>query len=196
MKFQEVIEKRHSIREFEKKGVPNSVIKKIIQNASMAPSAGNRQPWNFYCVNSKEKRDKITLMLKETLKLLRDQIESKPKNIKKIVYNFYSDLGDCQNIIFVFREKSKKEASYVQPNDIASIACAVENLMLSAVEKGLGTCWIGSFKEPSIEKKLKELLKTKPNEELIASILVGYPKKGYKPLIREKKKLSEVLKFR
>lgn len=195
MNFQEVIEKRHSIREFESIKVPREIIKELIKNAALAPSAGNRQPWKFYCVDSKEKICQISSILKKTLKLLENQLKSKPKIIQQISIKFYSNMGNAQNIIFVFREKNRKEKNYIKPNDIASISCAVENLMLSAVKKGLGTCWIGSFKEPSTEKDLKKLLKTKPDEELIASILIGYPKKGYIPLVREKKKLNQILKF-
>jgi len=76
-----------------------------------------------------------------------------------------------------------------------SIACALENIMLSAVDIGLGTCWIGSFKGPTTEKKLGKILKIKPNEELIGSLAIGSPKKGVKPLKRSKKKINVVLKF-
>lgn len=67
--------------------------------------------------------------------------------------------------------------------------------MLSATNKGLGSCWIGSFKEPKTENKLKQILKTNQNEELVASLLIGYPKEDFKPIKRKKKQLSEILKF-
>jgi nitroreductase len=70
---------------------------------------------------------------------------------------------------------------------------AAENLMLSAVNKGLGTCWIGSFGD--MQKSLRKILKVPNDEELIASILVGYPEKGYIPLQREKKGFEEIAKF-
>jgi nitroreductase len=195
MELKEAINKRHSIREYETKKIPKNILKELILNASKAPSASNRQPWKFYCISSYKKREIIAGYLKEMLKILKKDVNSKPKNLQKIIRNFYSNMGNCPHIIFIFREAKNKEESHIFPNDIASISCAVENLMLSAVEKGLGTCWIGSFKELKTEKKIKKLLNTPKNYELIASIIVGYPKKGYKPLIREKKKLSEILKF-
>ncbi len=194
MKFQEIINKRHSIREFEKKKVPIPILKRLIKNATEAPSACNRQPWIFYCINNKKKRDEISKLLLGAFKRLWKETEVKNKKIQKIANNFYKDMGGAQNIIFVYRKKSRNEAPHVRPNDMLSIACAIENLMLCSVEKGLGTCWIGTFKGGKIEKELGRILKIK-EEELIGSIVIGYPKKGYKPLIRRKKKLNEVLKF-
>ena len=64
--------------------------------------------------------------------------------------------------------------------------------MLSAVNKGLGTCWIGTFK--NFEKEVSRVLNVK-NKKLVGGILIGYPAKDFKPLKRSKKKLNEILKF-
>ena len=195
MNFQQIINRRHSIREFEKKQISKEVLVKLIENACKAPSAGNRQPWIFYVVYSKKVMNQIIEYSKESSKKLKKQISKKSLKLQKISNEFHNTLGNAPAIIFIFRLKDKKEAKYIKPNDIASISCAVENLMLSAVEKKLGTCWIGSFKYPEMETKLVRLLKAPKNQELTASIVIGYPKKGYNPLIRSKKKLQEVLRF-
>ena len=195
MNLQEAINKRHSVREYERKIIPKKILIELIKDASKAPSAKNEQNYKFYIVNSKKKRDIVAKYLKSTLKLMNKQINKLEENLKKVLINFYSDLGGAQTIIFVYRKKIKNSPEYQFPNDLAGISCAIENLMLSAVSRGLGTCWIGSFKEPKIEKDLNKLMNVKEDEELITSILVGYPKKGYKPLIRKKKKLKEIIKF-
>jgi nitroreductase len=198
MKLQAAIDGRHSIREFEKEKVPKSILKKVIKNATKAPSACNGQPWKFYVVSSRENRDKISILTrKEFEKIMKNNpgksILKKEEKIQRIAEKFYNNLGDAPCIILIYREKQKNEPSYLQPNDISGISAAVENLMLSAVEEGLGTCWVGTIK--GFEKKLNKLLCIPDREELIASILIGYPKKGSKILIRKKKKLNEVLKF-
>lgn len=196
MNLKDAIDNRRSIRSFEKRQVPKEILKKLVIQASKAPSASNRQPWFFYVVCSKGKRNIISGYLRDTLEILREQVLKKPKNLQKIINSFYVNMGDCPNVIFIFREKIENATPDIYPNDIASISCAVENLMLSAVEYGLGTCWIGSFKDSKIEEKIKHLLNVPNNQELISSILIGYPKKGYKPLIRKKKELKEILKFK
>ena len=191
MKIQEAIDKRHSIREFEPKPVPKRVIEELIKDASKAPSGKNEQPWRFYIVYSEDKRN---LIINKTKNLIssREFKSLKPK-IRKIAEKFYSDFGGAPHIILVYREKKKKEPSYQYFNDIAGISSAIQNLMLAAVEKGLGTCWVGTFK--GIEKEINRIIRIPKNHQFVVGILLGYPKKGSKPLIRKKKKLNEILKF-
>ena len=67
------------------------------------------------------------------------------------------------------------------------IAIAMEHLILAATEKGLGTCWIGAFKE----KLVKDLLKIPENVRVVTLTPVGYPAEE-KPK-RGRKSLSEVI---
>ena len=48
MKFLEVMEKRHSSRDFKKDEVDEDTLKKIVEIAGMSPSWENSQPWNVY----------------------------------------------------------------------------------------------------------------------------------------------------
>ena len=187
MEFKKVIDNRHSVRGYEKKGVPKSILKEIIKDASKAPSSMNSQPWEFHVVISKNIREKISKLLNKALKKHKKEINKLKSPLKKIITDFYKDMGNCQNIIFVYIPKNKRES------DMLSASLAIENLMLSATARGLGTCWAGTLKD--YRKEINKILKVN-NKELMASILIGYPKKGFKPLKRSKKKLNEILKFR
>jgi nitroreductase len=189
MELQTAINNRKSIRSFEKKKVSKNVLKELIADAIKAPSAGNRQPWIFYVVESKKKRDKAASLLSKLIHVNSGILNKLPSNIRKVGQVFYSDLGGCPAIIFIYAKKDAK----TRDTTIMSISAAIENLMLSAVDKGLGTCWVETFR--GVEKELNKILKVPNDEEFIASIIVGYPKKGYVPLIRDKKPLKEVLKF-
>lgn len=191
MKFQEVIDKRRSIREFEPKKVPRKLIEKLIVNATKAPSAANLQPWKFYVINSEKKINEILKLHQKVLIKQKEDYKKLEKKLQAIAKTFYANLGNCKTIILVYNTKIQKDKA-VRDNLIKSISAAIENLMLSAVDKNLGTCWMSS--PIHIEKEINKLLKIK-DKELIAGILIGYPKKGYRPLVREKKKLNEILKF-
>jgi len=193
MEFYKVIDKRKSIREFESKKVPKSILIKLVKDAVKAPSAANSQPWEFYVIYSKKKRDKIAEILRKALKIQAKDFKKLSKQIIKAAYDFYANIGHCPHIILIYTPRIEKN---IMMNRFLSVAAAIENLMLSAADKGLGTCWIGTFKtSKGLEKEVNSYLKIK-NKELVAGILVGYPKKGYKPLIREKKKLKKVLFWR
>jgi nitroreductase len=59
MKFNEVIEKRRSIRRYKDTPVPRESILKVLEAARLAPSAANRQPWHFVVVQDVEMRGKL-----------------------------------------------------------------------------------------------------------------------------------------
>ena len=69
MDFKKVLNKRKSIRSFQNKKVPKDILKKVVEDAIKAPSSGNSQPWNFYIVTSKSKRDNLAKIFSQSLKL-------------------------------------------------------------------------------------------------------------------------------
>jgi nitroreductase len=54
LRFEEVIEKRRSIRRYKDTPVPKEKIFRVLEAARVAPSAGHRQPWHFIVVEEKE----------------------------------------------------------------------------------------------------------------------------------------------
>lgn len=188
MEFYEVLNKRKSIREFEGKRIPRKVLLKIIKAASKAPSSGNTQPWIFYVVQDKEKRDKVAKLLKLTLKKF--NLNAMEPQLRRILVRFYSNMGGALCVIFIYCDlgEGKNKPS---PTLLQSVVLAAGNLMNAAAAEGLGTCWVGSFR--IFRKEISELLHVPKNQELVAPIIIGYPKKGYKPLKRSKKKLKEIL---
>jgi len=162
MKFQEVIDKRHSIREYEEKKVPIKVLKQLVADAVKAPSAANTQPWRFIIIQNKKFMERIREEYSQFIKIKKFK-KSRDKR-SNILYNFYSNLGNCQNIIFVSIERP--ENKNWKFHKLLSVSAAIENLLLSATNHNLGSCWMGSFKDTPIEKKFKEILKIKKNQEL------------------------------
>jgi len=59
LKFEEVLEKRRSIRKYKDTPVPKEKILKILEAARIAPSASHRQPWHFIVVENKETIKKL-----------------------------------------------------------------------------------------------------------------------------------------
>ena len=50
---------RRTVRDFDKRDIPEEVIKNCIKVASMAPSGANHQPWHFVAISKKETKAKI-----------------------------------------------------------------------------------------------------------------------------------------
>ena len=67
MEIREAIYKRRSVRSFLDKEVDDFIILKLLEDAMAAPSACNKQPWEFYVIKNKEKQDLIKSLKKLNL---------------------------------------------------------------------------------------------------------------------------------
>ncbi len=62
-------------------------------------------------------------------------------------------------------------------------------MVIAAWTMGIGSCWIGEFKE----KNVKELLKIPNKWKIVALITFGYPAEYPDP--RKKKPMTEIVSF-
>ena len=160
------INKRRSVRSYKDRQVEESKILKILEAARLAPSANNRQEWRFVVVRSKQKK-------KELAKAAKNQ---------KFV-------GEAPVVIACCADTDHHMMSCGQlcyPIDLAS---AIEHMVLTAVEEGLGTCWIGAF----YEDKVKEILNIPEDIVVVELLTLGYPDED--PALRERLSLSEIVKY-
>ncbi len=181
MDFDEVINLRRTARVFTGKKVSKEQIDKIIKSASIAPSARNRQPWNFYWLTDTQK-EHITGMLF-------DWDRENPKE-KTSVKGSAQQIESADKMIMVYKDsyKSKyKKLNYSKP-DYLSLGCAIENMSLQAVDLGLGSCIVCDTLY--IEEKINEYLNIKGYEQ-ICGFIIGYPIFDTPP--RQKKDVKELM---
>ncbi len=161
----EAIQARRSIRSFTDKPVPRAVVERILEAGRLAPSANNTEPWHFIAVTNPQRRKALSRGL------------------------FAKFLNQSPLVIVACGDKKASPDWYA-----IDTALAMENMVLTSVNEGLGTCYVGSFNE----KEVKETLKIPPNFEVLVMLAVGYP--GEKldlsgkllRLVRSRKILSEV----
>lgn len=164
----DLIEKRKSIRSYKPQEVEEEKLDYILHAFRKAPSAKNIQPWKLIVVKNKS-----------TIKDL------------SIACNNQSFLMEAPVLIVAC---AKEEEAYgVMGGYLNSypidIALALEHLILAATEKGLGTCWIGAFKE----KLVKDILSVPDSIRVVALTPIGYPaKEGGN---RGRKPLSEIVSY-
>ena len=152
MDIREAIYKRRSVRKFKEKQVDDNIIKSLLEDAMAAPSACNKQPWEFYVIRSKEKQDLIK---------------------SKIMFsNFNSPI---MIVVCGNNELSLTKDS----NDfwIQDCSAAIENILLSAVSFGLGTCWCGLYPVEKRCERVREILDLPNNIIPLGTIHIGYPEK-------------------
>ena len=152
MEIREAIYKRRSVRSFQNKEVDDAIITKLLEDAMAAPSACNKQPWEFYVIKNKEKQDLIK---------------------KKIMFcNFNSPL-----LIVVCGHNRIAIPKEINDYWVQDASAAIENILLSALSFDLGTCWCGLYPVERRSKKVKEILELPNNIIPLGVIHIGYPDK-------------------
>lgn len=185
--FEELIQKRRSVRDYDEREVPLSIIREVITDACEAPSAGNRQPWGFAVVADRDMMKRLSDESKA--KLLEDMLV-----IRSPVLRMYRGiLSDAQFNVFynapclVYITGPKKLHS--APAD-CSLAAAY--FMISAALRGMGTCWVdlGAYiRDP----ELLEEIGIPASHRIIAPIIIGYPRKIPERPSRKKPRIFKII---
>lgn len=167
----EVIRSRRTIRSYMQKPIQNEHINIILDAARWAPSAANRQPWQFIVIKNKSTRRRIQRIVEENRRLT-ISVQAEPY---KTAFSKYVTQWICDAPVhIVVCADPKKTAPHVNGEETYKYAtgAAIQNLMLAAHALGLGTCWLTMFDK----NKLRALLKIPVEIDIIGVVTVGYPK--------------------
>lgn len=190
MELNEVIKERRSTREFSNQLVEKEDVLKIIESARLAPSAANRQPWQFLILEGKIKDDVADIMEKY-LNRERKVLDSRIYATKK--YRPTSSLNGSLNVIrtapiliLVIRKKQKEWLE----GDYLSIGAAIENMCLTATDLGIASLWIRDV--VYVRNKIIKFLKY-DDFELVCGLSIGYSMEF--PYERKTKKIEDIMKW-
>ncbi|MDF7800392.1 nitroreductase family protein [Pontiellaceae bacterium B1224] len=155
--FIELVKHRTSCRAYEPKPVPRAHLELMLEAASLAPSACNKQPWRFAVVQDETVR----------MRLIDESF------LTGIPMRWAVNAGA---IIALGMERSvvtHKVATKISGVDypLLDLGIAGEHLVLQAEELGLGTCWIGWIKP----KKVRTIVGWPKSIEPVSLITVGWP---------------------
>jgi nitroreductase len=186
----EAIAQRRSIRRFKPDPVPDDLVTQILHAAAQAPSAKNRQPWRFAVVRGEQRAEMVRLMRQGIARL----------------EGFGMDTGSAKGsahvmeqapvTIFVFNacgEHTPDTPPWEDKSDVTdvqSIGAAIQNMILAAQDRGLGTLWICDVFY-AYDELCAWLGQTC---QLIAAVALGYADEN--PPARPRKPLAEVVEWR
>jgi len=149
---------RRSVRQFDtSREISKSDLEDIIRAAQYAPSAHNKQPWEFLVITNKETMADLRKVQPWT---------SFAKDAAAVVLV----CGDTE--VSFSRDKEDESWNY---SDI-DCALAVENLMLAAHAKGIGSCFCGAAPMPKVISGLQEMFTLPDNIRPLSIVVLGYPK--------------------
>jgi F420 biosynthesis protein FbiB-like protein len=147
--FQSLIRGRRSIRRYQPQPVPDDVLERVLEAATWAPSAHNRQPWRFVVLTEQSKREKLAHRMGELLRAARTADGDDAGDIEGDVTRSYNRIAGAAVAVVVFmtledmdvypdaRRSHAEELMAVQ-----GAAMATQNLLIAAHAEGLGACWM------------------------------------------------------
>lgn len=158
MEVFECVKTLSSIRSYVKKEVPEEIIHEVLEAGRLAPSAHNDQPWQFILI-----RDRDTL-----------------KGLERYCVSgrFISQAGFA---VVVLTDPSSKW------HEIDGTR-AVQNMVLTAWSRGLGSCWIGALER----KGLMEYLGIPESLNVLTVLPFGYFNSGAEGTHKNRKAPGDV----
>jgi len=177
MDFFEVARTQRAMRRLLPDAVSDEDVWTILDTAVMAPSGGNRQPWNFVVIRDAEKKRKIGEWYLEAWERAygpqREAFNATPTMQRTFSSADYlaRHLADVPVLILA---TVKKDMIAIGPTLGASVYPAVQNIMLAARALGLGTTLTTLHKMH--EQEVKDLLGIPDDVETMALIPLGKPK--------------------
>lgn len=170
MDIHALIARRESIRSYDPdRPVPEDVLHRILEAGRLAPSAANRQPWQFLLIQSPEALARLRPCYE------RPWFQDAPQIL--VV------LGDTDQA-WVRRQDGYNTLE-------TDLTIAMDHMILAAEAEDVATCWIAAF-DPAV---LREALALEPNQQVFALTPLGYPRAGFvRKGVKDRKPMTEILR--
>jgi nitroreductase len=186
----EAISGRRSIRKFKDNPIPDEMLQAILTAGIQAPSGKNRQPWRFIVV----KQDKRP----ELIRIMRQQIAKAKTRGEDLGSSEWTTnvMEQAPVTVFIFNPDGSRpwlahsiDQMFTDMVDIQSIGAAIQNMLLAALELGIGSLWICD-----VFYAYEELCNWLGEKgEMIAAVSFGYPDES--PAARPRKSFNEVVRI-
>ncbi len=148
MNVMEAIQTRRSIRAYKDQPIEEDKLKRVLEAGRLAPSASNQQEWKFVVVTDQATRAKLAQAA-----------------------HGQDFVGQAAAVIVGCAVDTSRVMACGQLAYPIDLAIALDHMTLAAVEEGLGTCWVGAFKEDEV----KGILGIPEKVRVVELLPIGYP---------------------
>lgn len=164
------IAERRDMRHFNGGKVAPEVLARLLEAAHQGPSVGLMQPWRFIRIRRAELRLAIAELVERERVLTAEALGESGREFMKLKVE---GIRDCAELLVVALMEDRDAHIFgrrtMPQMDLASAACAIQNLWLAARAEGLGMGWVSLF-DP---QALVELLQMPAGAEPVAVICLG-----------------------
>jgi 5,6-dimethylbenzimidazole synthase len=170
------IHERRDMRHFKRDTVDADILAKLLQAAHAAPSVGLMQPWRFIRITDRQTREEIFTIVDTERRATATALGERHDEFMRLKVEGIRECGELLVVALMDKRESHIFGRRTLPHmDIASVACAIQNLWLAARAEGLGMGWVSLF-DPNA---LAQLLQMPEGSEPLAIICLGHVDEFY-----------------
>lgn len=161
---------RRDMRHFSGGSVAPDVMRRLLTAAHHAPSVGFMQPWRFLRINDSSLRLRLKAVVEQERILTARALGEREDAFMRLKVEGVCEAAELWVVALAEGREAHVFGRRTMPQmDLASAACAIQNLWLAARAEGLGAGWVSMF-EPSA---VAALLNMPPGAEPIALLCIG-----------------------
>ena len=164
------IHERRDMRHFSGGIVADDLLQRLLSAAHHAPSVGFMQPWRFVRIRSRSLRESVHALVEQERLLTAQALGEREDEFMKLKVQGVLDAAELLIVALPPGREAHVFGRRTLPEmDLASAACAIQNLWLAARAEGLGMGWVSIF----CPLQLGQLLKMPEGSKPIAILCLG-----------------------
>ena len=140
------IAERRDMRHFVGGQVPAEVLARLLEAAHHAPSVGLMQPWRFLRISDPQLREAAHALVEAERVRTAEALGERSDEFMRLKVE---GIRDCAELLAVALMEGREAHVFgrrtLPEMDMASVACAIQNLWLAARAEGLGLGWVSLF---------------------------------------------------
>lgn len=166
------IGERRDVRHFRPDPLPDGLLERLIEAARLAPSVGYMQPWRFLHIRDRGLRERIHALVDAERQITAQALGERGQDFLKLKVE---GILDCAEVLVAALRDGRERHIFgrrTMPDmDLASVACAIQNMWLLARAEGIGIGWVSLF-DPD---QLAKLLGMPEGARPVAVLCIGHP---------------------
>ncbi len=156
--------------------VPDEQLERLLLAAHHAPSVGLMQPWRFIRVLSLPLRQALHALVERERLLTAQALDKREDEFMKLKVQ---GVLEAAEVLVVAMPPGREQHIFgrrtLPEMDLASAACAIQNMWLAARAEGLGMGWVSMF----CPQALAELMRMPEGSQPIAILCLGGPVEAF-----------------
>ena len=158
---------------------------RLLRAAHHAPSVGYMQPWRFIRVTDPDMRQTLHALVEEERIATARALGEREDEFMRLKVEGLRECTEVMVVALMERREAHVFGRRTLPEmDLASVACAIQNMWLAARAEGIGMGWVSIF-DPT---KLAALFGLPEGAKAVAILCIGHVAAFYdKPMLEQEK---------